>query len=116
MARISHFEITSPDPQASAAFYDTVFGWSSSPSPHMPEYLVVQTGDERLDGGLMNRNFQSQPSILWVEVEDLKASIQQINELGGEADSEPGEIPGRGLITYAKDPQGTVFGLIQPVG
>ena len=116
MGRIIHFELTVDDPQASARFYEAAFGWQSEPSPFLPEYLTSLTGEGAgIDGAVMSSRYQQQPVILWIEVDDLAASVAAVESAGGHAVGEVNDIPGQGAVTYVADPQGLLYGLRQPL-
>lgn len=115
MARIVHFEITSATVDAAARFYEDAFGWSSQESPFLPGYHLLHTGaGDGVDGAVMSSEYQQQPVILWLEVEDIHTSIAATTAAGGRQEGEVNEIPGQGLVCYVSDPAGVLFGLRQP--
>jgi len=114
MTKIAHFEITSPTPKATADFYAAVFDWGVSESRFLPNYYLLDLVDN--DGGaVMDRSYQSQPMIIWFEVDDIDATVRTITDAGGKAINEKQSLPGVGQLIYVADPAGTVFGLKQPV-
>lgn len=113
MAKLVHFELTSPDAARTADFYAAILGWSVAPSPFVPDYHVL-TGPSRATGAVMADRYHAQPAILWFEVDDLEQSIDAIESAGGKRAGEINAIPGEGRVVYASDPNGTVFGLKQP--
>jgi predicted enzyme related to lactoylglutathione lyase len=116
MGRIIHVELTATDVRRSAAFYAEVFGWQTTPSPFVGDYLTADTGKgDGIDGAIMTRAYQEQPVIFWLEVDDLEQSLADVRAAGGAADSEPQGIPGVGRVAYVRDPEGTLLGLRQPV-
>lgn len=115
MAKLVHFEITAPDPEALARFYANHFGFSANPSPFVPDYHVLTAPENGISGAVMARAYQRQPAILWFEVGDLGATLESIVADGGEAVGERNTIPGEGIVQYAADPQGNVIGLKQPL-
>ena len=55
MPRVVHFEITSNDPEKSAAFFQKVFDWKVTKWEGPQEYWLVETGEEEepaINGGL----------------------------------------------------------------
>jgi predicted enzyme related to lactoylglutathione lyase len=113
MTKIAHFEITSPDPRATAEFYKTVFGWRVTDSQFIPGYYLLELVDNE-GGAVMDRKYQSQPTIIWFEVDDIDAYVGAITKAGGKAVNEKQSMPGVGHLIYVADPAGTVFGLKQP--
>jgi predicted enzyme related to lactoylglutathione lyase len=116
MGRVIHFEITADAPEETTRFYEKVFGWDGEASPFLPGYHLVRTGDgSGIDGAVMSREYQHQPVILWLEVDDIRASIAAVEAAGGEREGRVDEIPGQGLVAYVRDPAGMLLGLKQPV-
>lgn len=113
MPDIVHFEITSPDVEASAAFYADIFGWRIQPSPWVPDYVLLD-GEGTTTGAVMADRYKSQAVILWHSVADLDATLKAILAAGGAQAGEINTIPGQGRVVYANDPKGVIFGLKQP--
>ncbi len=116
MGRIVHFEITAAAPDDATRFYREAFGWTGEASPFVPGYHLVATGDgPGIDGAVMSSDYQAQPVILWLEVDDLDASVAAVEAAGGRRAGDVNEIPGQGRVVYVADPTGTLLGLRQPV-
>jgi Glyoxalase/Bleomycin resistance protein/Dioxygenase superfamily len=62
----------------------------------------------------MSRDDQAQPAILWIEVDDIDASIEVVTAAGGTTHGEINEIPGEGRVGYVRDPDDTLLGLRRP--
>jgi uncharacterized protein len=115
MGTVIHFEITAADPDRTAGFYAEAFGWETEASPFASGYLLAGTGDgDGIDGAIMSRNHQTQPAILWIEVDDIDASVAAVTAAGGATHGEINEIPGEGRVGYVRDPDGMLLGLRQP--
>jgi uncharacterized protein len=115
MGTIIHVELTSADPHASAEFYARAFGWEITDSPFLPGYLTASTGvGPGIDAALMSSHYQSQRTILWIEVQDLEASLAAVEAAGGTAGTFH-DVPGQGRVGYITDPTGVVIGLRQPL-
>lgn len=113
MTRIAHFEITAKDVERTAQFYHQVFGWKTSPSQFIPGYVLLDLVDTDA-GAVMDRSYQSQPTIIWFEVASIDATVGAIVAAGGRTINEKQSLPGIGELIYVADPEGTVFGLKQP--
>lgn len=117
MGRIVHFEITADDVTRARKFYE-IFDWEITDAG-MPgvEYWLAKTGDDRMgiDGAIMPRGYQAQPSIIWVGVGDLDATITRVVAAGGSILGERQTVPGVGDTIYAKDTEGNTLGIIQPL-
>ena len=115
MKRPIHFEILADDPEAAGAFYTSVLGWEVS-TWGGAEYWLIKTGEEGtpgIDGALMGKQFP-QAVINTIEVESLAETLQKVEEAGGKLVHGPNEVPGVGTHAYCADPQGILFGLMQP--
>jgi uncharacterized protein len=115
MNRPVHFEILSDDPQATADFYRRVFKWESA-SWEGQEYWLLTTGEAEspgIDGGIMRRHFP-QPVINTITVDSLDETLAQVEAAGGRKVHGPHEVPGVGMHVYCADPDGTLFGVMQP--
>jgi len=49
-----------------------------------------------------------------IEVESLEEMLTKVEEAGGTKIEGPVDIPEIGLQAYCRDPEGNIFGLIQP--
>lgn len=108
---INYFEIGSPDPQASKAFYGSLFDWTiEDPSGPAP-YSMIDEGS----GGLWDTSAQGGQSwaIFYVQVADVAAAIDRALHLGG-AVVVP--VTDNGTIEFAHltDPLGNRFGVWCP--
>jgi len=50
---------------------------------------------------------------LYVQVRDLRASLDKVVELGGSRVMEPFDVPGGPTIAFVKDPEGNSLTLVQ---
>jgi uncharacterized protein len=114
MGRIVHVEIVAEDHNRAAEFYTKVFGWQVTPAPVPDGYLLAETGPgEGIDGAIMSSRYQSQPTIAWIEVDDLAATLQAARDAGGAPAGEIQELPGIGRLSYLRDSEGVLIGLRQ---
>jgi predicted enzyme related to lactoylglutathione lyase len=114
MGRVVHFEVTAADVGKAKDFYRRVFGWELTTA--FEGYELAATGEGAgIDGAVMARDFQAQPTIVWVEVDDIHAALDRVRQAGGSAVNEINTIPGNGHVVYARDPEGTIIGLKQPL-
>jgi predicted enzyme related to lactoylglutathione lyase len=116
MGRPVHFEILTEDPEKTRAFYTQVFGWEASDWGGEEEYIMLTTGDEDapgINGAIMGRHFD-QAVINTIEIDSLDAMMEKVTAAGGEVIHGPNEIPGVGTHVYCKDPEGNLFGMMEP--
>ncbi len=118
MARVVYFEITADDMDRAEQFYREAFGWEISKWQGPMDYRRITTtaGSESqgIDGALMGRA-HGQSVINTIAVEDLPAAIARVTAAGGSLVNEVQDLPGVGEFVYARDTEGNVFGLMQPV-
>jgi uncharacterized protein len=122
MARVVHFEIHASDPEVLVSFYSTVFGWKISKWEGPVEYWIVGTGEgPGIDGGILRRQgaaaYPGAPVnayVCTVSVASLDQTQAAILDTGGTIAVERDEIPGIGLFAYFNDPDGNMFGVLQP--
>ena len=117
MNRVVHFEITAEDPKRACEFYDQVFGWKTQTWDGPQGYWLLTTGPKSepgIDGGVMGKHFP-QPVINTVQVESLEATLEKVRAAGGKLAHGPNEIPGVGRHAYCSDPEGTLFGIMEPL-
>ncbi|MDD5541547.1 MAG: VOC family protein [Acidobacteriia bacterium] len=116
MARPVHFEILANDPEKMAEFYRKTLGWKIATWNDPQAYWLVTTGPDDtpgINGGIMERHFQ-QAVINTVQVESLEQMIASIEVAGGKKVFGPHEIQGVGTHAYCADPEGNMFGILQP--
>jgi predicted enzyme related to lactoylglutathione lyase len=124
MSRVVHFEIHATDPEKLVSFYTAMFAWSFQKWDGPMEYWVIRTGpaEERgIDGGLMRRHGDPPTPmqavnayVCTVGVESADKSLSKAVELGGELALPIMPVPGIGWLCYAQDPDGKIFGMLQP--
>lgn len=110
-------ELMTTDPQAAAAFYGSLFGWTCSDmSGAGGEYRVASVADTMVAGimGMPPGKPPMPPAWgCYVTVTDLDATLARCAELGGKAVMPPMEVPNVGRMAVIQDPQGAVLSLMQ---
>jgi predicted enzyme related to lactoylglutathione lyase len=114
MGRIIHVELVAADHDRAAEFYRRAFGWQTTAAPAPDGYLLAETGPgQGIDGAIMSSRYQSQPTIAWLEVDDLEATLASVREAGGRRVGDIQELPGVGRLCYVRDTEGVLIGLRQ---
>jgi predicted enzyme related to lactoylglutathione lyase len=111
-----YFEILGDQPEKLVAFYKDIFGWETATGDGPQAYWRVTTGPEGtpgIDGGIMGRHL-SQAVINTIQVASMDETLSKIEQAGGKKVHGPEEIPGVGLHAYCSDPEGNLFGIMQP--
>ncbi len=129
MNRVVHFEIHAKDMDKMQAFYGSVFGWKITDlGPQMGNYRMIETGNKDakdnspgIDGGMNPRmgNFPVDGQavnayVCTIGVDALDSYIEKVKTAGGTMALDKMEIPGVGWLCYCKDPEGNIFGMMQP--
>jgi predicted enzyme related to lactoylglutathione lyase len=114
-------DIELTDPDAGAAFYAGMFGWtfeSRAPESAPFRYLVGQVrgldvaaiGSPADDAGVTDR------WRTWVAVASADDTAAAVDAYGGQVISGPTDIPGAGRSALCADPTGAAIGLWEPHG
>lgn len=117
MPRVIHFEIAAKEPERTAEFYSTVFGWKIRKWEGPEEYWHVTTGSAAnpgIDGGIAPPNNLFTGYVNTIEVPVIDDYIILINKSGGKVLTDKMTVPGVGYLAYCKDPEGNIFGVMQP--
>jgi predicted enzyme related to lactoylglutathione lyase len=114
-APVAWFEITSHNPPRLTAFYRELFGWTVDDSPGS-EYSLVDTGagTDAVNGGIGPVSGPTDPGgvSVYMRVDDLQASLDRAETLGGKAIVPPTDLPdGFGRFAIFADPDGNTIGL-----
>jgi predicted enzyme related to lactoylglutathione lyase len=118
--KVVHFEIPADDLDRARAFYQQVFDWTINSMPEL-DYSIVETTpiDETnlpsepgaINGGMMRREAPITGPVIVIGVDDIDASLQRIEELGGKTESPKQPVADMGFAAYFSDPEGNIVGL-----
>ena len=110
-------ELMTRDPDAAAAFYTEVFGWSHEVR-QMPDgpYHLFKDG-ERFRGGMMSITAEmgEMPPhwSVYFAVDDIEAAVRRVTELGGTIVGGIMDAGDVGRLAVAGDPTGAFFTMMQ---
>lgn len=116
MGKFLHFNTPVKSPEKLVTFYKDVFNWKITPSEES-EFLWKIHNDnqpfvEENLANLMKKN--GVKSIIGIiDVDNIDVSLEKVLKNEGEIIIQKVEIPLIGIMAYAKDCEGTVFGLIE---
>jgi predicted enzyme related to lactoylglutathione lyase len=108
---VVHWEIVAKNPEAQADFYSKLCNWDISDGPIM-NVPAGLGGPEPGPAGHIRQGEHSGVS-LYVQVRDLRASIELAAELGAQIVMEPFDLPGGPTIAFIEDPEGLPVALVQ---
>lgn len=129
MNRVIHFEIHATQPDRLQEFYQSVFDWNiQDMGPAMGNFRVIVTGKDEpgsrwsgINGGLTPRHGDGPKGgepvnafVCTIEVSDIDETLKKIETAGGSIATDKMEVPGVGILAYRKDPEGNIFGVLQP--
>jgi len=113
------YELMTPDPAASRAFYDAVTGWTmqaeGAAMPNGSEYREIMGQDGTHAGGVLTLTPEmaqhgARPAWLgYVGVEDVDAAVERAREAGGSVLMQPMDMEGIGRMALLADPFGAPF-------
>lgn len=113
--RIVHFEIPANEPEKIMEFYSNVFGWKMQKFGDF-NYWSCNTGDEKepgINGGIMKRQHADQPIVNTIKVVNLDEMMKKVSAAGGEIVVPKMVIPGVGWLSYFKDVEGNIMGIME---
>jgi hypothetical protein len=108
---VVHWEIEAVDAEAQRAFYASLFHWEIDEGPVMQIPAGIG-GPEPGPGGHLRQSDRSRVT-LYVQVRDLRASLEKAVELGATVVIERFDIPGGATLAAVTDPEGNPVTLVQ---
>lgn len=115
------YELMTPDPDASRAFYEAAIGWTIDAQPIAGmDYRMIAAPDGHV-GGVMRITPEMQSGgarpvwIGYLNVDDVDAMVAQVQAAGGSVMMPAWDIPGIGRMAMVTDPQGAPFYVMRPV-
>lgn len=118
---VGWFDLTVPDADEIRNFYATVVGWQTEAHSmgDYSDYVLKTAGGDAIGGICHARGANAEIPAQWliyITVEDLNTSVEQVQTLGGEIVCPPRSMGGYGTMAVIRDPAGAVAALIQPAG
>ncbi len=119
--RVVHFEIPFDDQERAHRFYAEAFDWQLAPLPEL-RYVLATTGPSDqgppsepgfINGGLLERGSPVTGPVLTLEVEDIDATLAEVERLGGVTVSARQAVGEMGFSAYFTDTEGNLMGLWQ---
>jgi hypothetical protein len=122
MNSVVHFELPADDVERAQAFYREAFDWTMNSMPGMG-YTMVGTSptDESgrptepgtINGGMLARQAPITAPVVTIGVEDIDATLNTIEKLGGRTALGKQPVGDMGFSAYFVDTEGNVVGLWQ---
>ncbi|MEY2418528.1 MAG: uncharacterized protein QOG90_1208 [Actinomycetota bacterium] len=106
----SYVDIGSPDPDATAAFYSALFGWSVDDlGPDAGGYRMARIDGDDVAGIGPAQNPGPPFWTTYFTVDDVDLTAKKVEGAGGSVLAAPMDIPGGGRIAVFADPHGAAF-------
>lgn len=119
MSRFIWYDLLCSDLAGAKAFYSDIIGWKTEMFPG-GDYELLKAGDKGVGGVMalpdeMRRAGVPQHWMGYVHVDDVDATVQKVQQMGGKVMAPPSDIPTVGRYAVLADPQGAVFALFKPL-
>jgi hypothetical protein len=109
------YELLTPDPDAAAAFYGEVIGWTAEPfGQPETDYRIFSAGKTGVAGHMKLPEGAEKSGLRpgwlgYVGVDDVDSAVAGIEAAGGKAHMPPMDLEGVGRMALVADPQGVAF-------
>lgn len=112
-APVVHFEIIGGNGTDLETFYSQLLGWPVNSNNPM-KYGIVDTGapPAGINGGIGPAHNGSARVSTYARVDDLQATLNHAEALGGKIVLPPTEVPGGPKLAMFADPAGNITGLL----
>lgn len=111
---IIHFELGCRDIEKTADFYGKLFDWDVPVDG--PTAMIETENDTGIGGHITSLGHEPHNYVLvYAQVDDLQSYLDKVEELGGKIVIPPTDVPEAGRFAWFADPEGTTFGLWQPL-
>ena len=109
---IVHFEIMGGSGNQLEKFYAELFGWRINSNNPMTYGVVDTGGSDGINGGVGPNQDGRKRVTVYAQVDDLQATLNKAEKLGGKTILPPTEVPGGPKLAMFTDPAGNVTGLV----
>ncbi len=117
MPRVILFDINAKEPRKSMEFYKTVFGWRFQKIEGTTHHQwLIHTGpttEEGINGRISVRHHGDENAVNTILVKSVDKILEKIVKEGGRIVAHKKSLPGIGWIATFRDPEGTVFNVME---
>ena len=110
---VVHFEVGAAADGPLLAFYGELFGWGLQGLPGGGYTIVDTCGGSGINGGIGKSRTGEPWSTFYVETDDLQATLDKANSLGGTTVMPVTDFGGVVTIAMFNDPDGLLVGLVR---
>ena len=114
-SQVTHWEIMGEDGAGLRDFYADLFDWTLEAVPGFDEYYLVSGDEVGGSGGAVGKGPEDGPTylMLYIGVDDINATLSQIEAAGGQTITPRTEIPDTVIFAMFADPAGNMVGLTE---
>lgn len=109
---VVQFEIAGRNGQKLREFYGYLFDWKIEKSDPSGIGAVKTSGKGGIDGSIREESNGPVETLIYVQVQDLEATLTRVEKLGGKTIVPPTESSDRRWAQF-EDPEGHIIGLVQ---
>jgi predicted enzyme related to lactoylglutathione lyase len=117
LPKVIHFEIPAEDTKRAIGFYEKTFGWKFNKyGGEATDYWLVTMGEDvepGINGAFLRRSTSHYTTVNTISVTSLEDAAKEIKAAGGEVLGPKMAVPSVGYMTYCKDMEGNIFGIMQ---
>ena len=112
---VMQWQILSKNPDKTAEFYAKLFDWTVN-SDNALGYRTIDTGSNRgINGGIWPSPPEGHSFVqLFIEVDDVAASVENASSLGAGVVIAPQKLPDGGEMAVVLDTEGIPFAIFKP--
>jgi predicted enzyme related to lactoylglutathione lyase len=111
----SWVDVSTPDMEATKAFYGGLFGWGAMSYPEMGGYTNFSVNGKLVCGAAPTMSPDQPPAwSTYICVADADATAQAVRDNGGQVAFPPMDVMELGRMAIFSDPTGASFGVWQP--
>jgi predicted enzyme related to lactoylglutathione lyase len=115
--KVIHFEIPAEDAKRAVAFYEKVFGWKLSKyGGEGMDYWLATAGEDKelgINGAISKKDETHPTTVNTISAPSFEGAVKKIKAAGGEILGPKMAVPNVGYMTYCKDTEGNIFGVMQ---
>jgi predicted enzyme related to lactoylglutathione lyase len=115
--KIIHFEIPAKDTKRAVAFYKKAFGWKFEKyGEEGMDYWLATAGEDKepgINGAISEKDKTHPTTINTISISSFEDAVKKIRAAGGGILGPKMAVPNVGYMTYCKDTEGNIFGIMQ---
>jgi uncharacterized protein len=115
--KVIHFEIPAIDTKRAVNFYKKAFDWEfSNYGGDEMDYWLITAGTDKepgINGAIAKKDEVHATTINTLGVVSFEEAVAKIKDAGGQVLLPKMTVPNVGYMTYCKDTEGNVFGIMQ---